>query len=313
MPSGSLVVPAFPASAAGPDLRHLVLGSEGRLGIVTQATVRLRPLPDTEGFYAVFFRDWPSGVSAVRQIVQSAIPLSMLRLSDAVETKTTLALAGNGRLLAWARRGLSWLGYGSDRCLLIYGLTGERRSVRLARRSVKEISRAFGGRAVGAYIGKRWQKSRFLAPYLRNQLWELGYAVDTLETAVPWSRVDDTARKLVGALRNGLSGERERVLAFAHISHVYQDGASIYATYLFRLATDPDQNLERWSRLKTTASKLITAQGGTISHQHGVGVDHAPILPAEKGEIGMSWLESVRRFADPGGMMNPGKLFYQGE
>jgi alkyldihydroxyacetonephosphate synthase len=305
---GAWDLPCFPASAAGPDLRHFVLGSEGRLGIITRATIRIRPLPEAERFYGVFFRDWASGVEAVRRIVQGEASLSMLRLSDELETQTTLALAGQKRLIGFADRGLRALGYCDRRCLLLFGATGSRRTVANARRQALSIARKHGGLATGKMIGKMWHKSRFHTPYLRNTLWDLGYALDTVETAVPWSGVPATADAIRDALRLGLESQDERVFTFAHLSHVYRYGASIYVTYLFRRASDPDETLSRWEILKARASEAIVAHGGTISHQHGVGRDHACYLGEEKGSVGMSMLSSALNSADAGGMLNPGKL-----
>jgi alkyldihydroxyacetonephosphate synthase len=157
-------------------------------------------------------------------------------------------------------------------------------------------------------MGGKWRTSRFLSPYLRNSLWDLGYAVDTLETALSWSAIPRVVETIQATLRAGLEEFGERVHAFAHLSHLYSYGASFYVTYLFRLAPDPDETLQRWQRLKDAASQAIVAAGGTISHQHGVGTDHLPYLPAEKGELGMQVLHSVRRTFDPQGLMNPGKL-----
>ncbi len=310
-PQGSLDILPLPASAAGPDLRHLVLGSEGRLGILTRAIVRVRPLPEAEAFYGVFFPHWQAGIGAVRSLVQAGVGLSMLRLSDAVETQSTLALSGKDRLLPWLERGLRWLGYPAERCLLILGVSGSRSNVKLLTRQALALCREWGGLFTGATIGKTWQKSRFLTPYLRNTLWELGYATDTLETAVPWSKVEAAARAILDALRSGLQAENERVLAFVHLSHVYRDGASLYATYLFRRSGDPDQDLARWQTLKAAASQAILAWGGTISHQHGVGLDHLPYLQNEKGALGIEVLRAVGRALDPQGILNPGKLWSQ--
>jgi len=306
--AGPLDLPAFPASAAGPDLRHMVLGSEGRLGILTQATMRIRPVPEKEQFYASFFHDWNSGMAAVRDMAQARLPVSMLRLSDAQETETTLVLSGQDRLLPWADRGLRLLSYGQDRCLLLYGLTGKRKEHGRQRRQISSLVRAHGGLPVGGMIGDQWRKSRFRSPYLRNTLWARGYAIDTLETAVRWSTVGPTAEAIKDTLRNGLTGESERVLVFCHLSHVYSDGASIYFTYLFRRSADPVQTLAHWQKLKEAASECIVAHGGTISHQHGVGTDHARFLVAEKGKIGLQMIESARRSLDPDCLLNPGKL-----
>lgn len=296
-PSGRVDLPPFPASAAGPDLRHLVLGSEGRAGILTRAIVRVRPRPAHERFSAIFFRSWQEGIEAVRTAVQAGTPASMLRLSDPTETETTLTLAGKAAATRWLRRGLGLLGLGGARCLLIAASSGDA-GARLR----------LPGLGAGAAIGNRWRRSRFLTPYLRNTLWERGYATDTLETALPWSAVIACSQAILRALRAGLDPEGERVLAFAHLSHVYPDGASIYATYLFRRSSDPDRTLERWRRLKSAATEALLAHGGTISHQHGVGLDHAPYLGREKGAPGVAALEAALRSLDPPGMMNPGKL-----
>lgn len=310
-PLGALELPLHPASAAGPDLKHWVLGSEGRMGILTRATVRVRRMPEREKFLGYFFHRWEDGAQAVRDIVQSGLRVSMLRMSNAMETTTTLALAGKESLVGVANLGLRLLRYGEERSLLVMGITAEHGSEDIwagTESAAELIARAHGGLSTGTLIGKIWKKSRFHTPYLRNTLWEKGYALDTLETAVPWSQVESTAGQIQEALRNGLEPEGERVLVFAHLSHVYTDGASIYVTYLYRRAEDPALTLERWRTLKTAASRVIVANGGTISHQHGVGSDHTPYLEAEKGNLGMQALAAACRAFDPDGMMNPGKL-----
>jgi alkyldihydroxyacetonephosphate synthase len=307
-PVGALDLPTHPASAAGPDLKHIILGSEGRLGVVTRATVRIQQIPEVETFYSVFFHDWKQGAAAVREIAQAGIGVSMLRLSNAVETATTLALSGKDDLVKWAGRGLQTAGYGAGRSMLVFGVTGTRRQARNARLEAREIIRAHGGLMTGTAIGRMWQKSRFYTPYLRNTLWEAGYALDTLETAIPWSQVVELAEETQKIVREGLQNIGERVVVFAHLSHVYKDGASIYFTYLYRRADDPQETLRRWQVLKEAASRFIIARAGTISHQHGIGLDHAEYLPAEKGPLGMQTLETLAKLYDPDGMMNPGKL-----
>jgi alkyldihydroxyacetonephosphate synthase len=308
-PCGTLELPTLPASAAGPDLRQLILGSEGRMGIITQATVRIQRTPEFEAFYGVFFPSWELGVEAVRQVAQEGLGLSMLRLSNARETETTLALSGKEGLVRWADRGLGILGYSHERCLLVFGVTGSAESARQARRQALSITRSHGGLHTGEIIGKLWRKSRFLTPYLRNVLWERGYAVDTLETALPWRQVISAAQAIPEVMHTSLEQYGEKAWVFAHLSHVYNDGASIYTTYIFRRAADPDETLRRWTVMKTAASQVIQAQGGTISHQHGVGTDLAAYLPAEKGPLGMVLLRQAIRAVDPEGIMNPGKLF----
>jgi len=307
-PAGRLECPPFPASAAGPDLREVVLGSEGRLGILTEATVRVSALPEQEAFHAVFFPDFEQGCQAVREILQARVPLSMARLSTAVETQTTLALAGHERLIGSLERLLSLRGVGQEKCMFLLGCTGSESLVEMARKEALGIAGKYGGVHVGRRFGKEWHKSRFRTPYLRNTLWELGYAVDTLETAVDWSKVPRLVEAVEAALHAGLEAWGERVHVFTHLSHLYPHGSSIYTTYLYRIAADPEETLSRWQVLKRAASQAIVDCGATISHQHGIGTDHLPYLELEKGSLGMSALGDLCARFDPDGIMNPGKL-----
>jgi alkyldihydroxyacetonephosphate synthase len=201
-------------------------------------------------------------------------------------------------------RGLG--GYGG--CLLVVIISGRRRAVDTAAREVGLIVGEHGGHRPPGGLGRRWLAERFRTPYLRNTLWDAGYAVDTLETAVPWSSIPALAAGVAKALRTGLLDAGERVHAFSHLSHVYPSGSSLYTTFVFRRAADPDETLGRWRQLKAAASEAILAAGGTISHQHGVGTDHRPYLAAEKGELGIAVLADVARRFDPDGRMHPGVL-----
>lgn len=307
-PSGTLVVPAHPASAAGPDLREMVLGSEGRAGVLTEVTVRVRPLPGREEFRAAFFPCWEAGLEAVRRTVQSGISLSMLRLSSAAETRVHLALSGGGTRVRNLESWLARRGAGAEKCLVIWAVTGSRAHCRAVHRALRPEFRAARGWPAQRFLGRHWAEGRFQAPYLRNTLWEHGYAVDTLETAVDWSRVPEMATSLEAVLTRGLEEDREAVMAFSHLSHVYPQGASVYVTFLFRAARDPESTLRRWRRLKHVASETIVRLGGTISHQHGVGSMHLPYVSAEKGSLGVAGIRALLAQWDPRGIMNPGKL-----
>lgn len=307
-PAGDLVMPPLPASAAGPDLRQLVLGSEGRLGIITEATVRISPLPERESFNAIFFPDFEAGKTAVRQMLQADIPLSMLRLSTGVETETTLKLAGHEVLIGTLERLLSLRGVDEGKAMLLLGFSGNSHIVSTARKEAVNLAKEQGGIHVGQQFGNQWQKGRFRTPYLRNALWDLGYGVDTLETAVTWNQVDTTLNDIERSLREAMANFDEQLHVFTHLSHMYATGCSIYTTYLFRLAADSAENLARWTAMKTAASEAIVRHSGTISHQHGVGKDHRPYLAAEKGELGIATLQALTRQYDPVGIMNPATL-----
>ena len=309
-PAGTVILPPFPASAAGPDLREAVLGSEGRFGVVTEVTLRIRKLPEHEEFRAVFFPGFEQGKEAVREMMQARLPMSMLRMSTALETETTLALAGHERVIRMLKQWLRLRGVGEQRCLLILGITGRKDAVQSARDDALAVTSKYGGVHVGRGFGNEWRKGRFRTPYLRNTLWEMGYALDTLETATQWSNIPRIIEAIEQALRNGLVDIGERVLAFSHLSHTYPWGSNVYTTYLYRIPAqgDPDETLRRWQVLKGAATQAIVSAGGTITHQHGIGTDHLPYLAAEKGALGIAALRDLCLRFDPQGIMNPGKL-----
>jgi alkyldihydroxyacetonephosphate synthase len=308
-PVGPLDLPTHPASAAGPDLRQLVLGSEGRLGILTDVTVRTSRVAQASRVNAFVMRDWEAALTLARTLAQRRLPLSMVRVATPLETATTFALVGDGRSQSMLRRYLGWRGLGADqeRCLVLVGLSGATPVVDAAAGEVAKAVRELRGVGTPG-VGRAWRRDRFKAPNLRDTLWSAGYAVDTLETAVDWSTLSDLAADLGRTLRHGLDADDERVHAFSHLSHVYPSGTSLYSTYVFRIAADPDETLDRWQRLKTAASEVVVRHGGTISHQHGVGWDHSPYLAAEKGALGMAAIEAVVRTFDPDALMNPGVL-----
>ncbi|KIF80566.1 FAD-binding oxidoreductase [Noviherbaspirillum autotrophicum] len=307
-PSGTLAIPSFPASAAGTDLREVVLGSEGRIGILTEATVRITSLPQREAFHAVFFPTWAAAEDAVRSIAQARLPLSMLRLSNSIETLTMLTMAGKSRLLSLMQAYLGWRGCRGQKCMLLVGASGDAAGVASAIGQALEVARRFHGVHVGEAIGKKWKHNRFRNVYLRNALWQHGYAVDTVETAVDWPRVGAMMHAVEQAARDAFAACGERAHIYTHLSHMYAQGASVYSTFAYRLAGSYEADLARWQALKGAVCDAIVATGGTISHQHGVGIDHAPYLAAEKGTLGLGAMRELCRHFDPSGMMNPGKL-----
>ena len=306
--AGSLEIPTFPASSAGPDLREVVMGSEGRFGILSSVKVRVTRIAEDERFYAVFLPSWEQALEGIRTLVQARVPLSMLRLSNAIETTTQLALAGHPGQIAWLERYLKLRGAGEGKCMLTFGVTGDRAQNATSLRAARRLLKGFGGVFTGTLLGKKWAQNRFRFPYLREALWENGYVVDTLETATDWSNVDNLLGRIEASLREGLAAEGERVHVFTHLSHVYGEGSSIYTTYVFRPAQTYAATHERWSKLKHAASQTIAYNRGTISHQHGVGKDHAPYLPVEKGALGMAAIQALAGHFDPSGRMNPGTL-----
>ncbi len=307
-PLGRMDIPTIPASSAGPDIREMIMGSEGRMGIISEVKVRVTPVAEQEDFFVVVFPSWKQARTAARELVQAKIQLSMCRVSNPVETETQLALAGHPGQIAWLERYLRWRGADQGKCMMTVGITGSRPQCRAAKRQFKRLVNKHSGINTGTMLGKKWAEKRFMMPYLREALWRDGYVVDTLETATDWDNVDHLMNAIENNLCSSLKFAGEDVHVFTHLSHFYAQGCSIYTTYLFRSADSYAKTLAYWRQMKSSTSELIVHNRGTISHQHGVGRDHAPYLPVEKGELGMLAIRSLIAGFDPKDMMNPGVL-----
>jgi alkyldihydroxyacetonephosphate synthase len=304
---GTLEIPTIPASSAGPDIREMIMGSEGRMGIITEVKVRVTPLPEEESFHAVFYPSWDAGMAVARELAQLKVQLSMVRLSNELETMTML-LSGDAEQVAQLDAQLAEQGISGGKVMMTYGATGSSRQCSSALEIAREVIARHGGVHGDDQLGANWAHGRFSAPYMREPLLAAGFAVDTMETAVDWGKVKDTMNSVEGAIREAAANEDEQVHVYTHLSHVYAQGSSIYTTYVFRCAQDYQQTLARWERIKSAGARAIVSCGGTISHQHGVGADHRAYLPAEKGALGIAAIRSLCDFFDPKALMNPGKL-----
>ena len=305
-PGGRLEVPALPASAAGPDLRQLVLGSEGRFGVITRATVRVRPLPEDQRVEAILLPSWQGGVEASRELVQAGVPLALLRLSDATETQVAMMVgladhAGASLLRGWLRlRGIKDHG-----CLMLLGASGDRDTVAAAFEDSKARLRRHGTVWLGRKPGNKWLADRFRHPYLRDGLFDAGYATETLETAAPWSKLDALYQAVSSALHVPIADGERPSPVLCHLSHPYRDGASLYFTFFFRCPRDPEEAIHRWAEVKRRATEAIAEAGGTLSHHHGIGAWHAPWYAREAGDAGWRALRRIAEELDPQGVLNP--------
>ncbi len=299
-PSGVLELGRPPASAAGPDLLGLALGSEGALGVVTELRLRVRPLPEATRYEGWSFRTWDDGLAALQRLGRSDLLPDVVRLSDADETRANL-LSASGTGARLLRGSLRARGRG-DGCLLVAGWEGLPSLVRARRRAAVPVLRANGAAPLGRRVGDSWRRHRFGAPYLRDRLMDAGLLVETLETAAPWSALPG----VYDAVRRALHGSLGRALVMSHVSHGYATGASLYVTVL--ADRDDDLPLQQWLAAKRTATDALLAAGGTLTHHHAVGADHRPWLAREVGPLGVEVLRAVKARLDPRGVCNPGVL-----
>jgi alkyldihydroxyacetonephosphate synthase len=291
-PAGTLQLGRAPKSAAGPDLRQLVLGSEGAFGVITGVHVRVRPAPSARVYEGWRLPSFTAGADAIRRLAQDGPLPTVLRLSD--EAETALGLARPDELG----------GGSSGGCLAIVGHEGRPAEVEAARLSAAAVLGAAGGDLVPD-AGEHWAQGRFRGPYLRDALLNAGALVETLETVTFWSGLQGLYAAVTTALRDALSAQGTPPVVLCHISHVYATGASLYFTVACAQLPDP---LAQWRAAKAAASDAILAAGGSITHHHGVGIDHVHWYEREVGPLGIAALRAVKGTLDPAGIMNPGVL-----
>ncbi|MFI1240026.1 FAD-binding oxidoreductase [Nocardia salmonicida] len=292
-PQGTLDLGRAPASAAGPDLRELFVGSEGALGIITSVTLRVHPVPETVGYQAWSFPDFATGAAALRTVVQAGAAPTVMRLSDEAETGLNLA------------RSADVGGNPVSGCLAITTFEGSRAHVAARSAEASALLAASGGTALGEAPARQWEHGRFAAPYMRDALLDVGVLCETLETATSWANLANLKVKVTGALMDALGSQGTPALVMCHISHTYPTGASLYFTIVAKQLDDP---IAQWRIAKSAASDAMVAAGGTITHHHAVGADHRPWMGAEIGDLGVRVLRAVKRELDPTGVLNPGKL-----
>jgi alkyldihydroxyacetonephosphate synthase len=305
-PAGELSTLDAPASAAGPSLRELIVGSEGTLGVITSATLRVREAPRVHHYEGWSFETFDAGVEALRALEQAGASPDVARLSDEEETRLNMALGSSGRLSdRLGRTYLRVFGH-PEGCIAFTGFEGSGDRVAARRGRAAEILRAHGAVTLGTRPGGSWLRNRFAAPYLRDDLLDRGVMVETLETATTWTNLRALYDAVGGALRASLAERGTPPAVMCHVSHVYPSGASLYFTFIAR--QEAGAEIEQWRAAKHAASDAIAAAGGTITHHHAVGRDHRDWMAAEVGDLGLDVLRAVKERVDPAGIMNPGKL-----
>jgi alkyldihydroxyacetonephosphate synthase len=293
-PAGVLDLGRAPESAAGPDLRQLMIGSEGVFGIITRVRVRVHPVPEATRYEAWSFPDFATGADALRSVVQTGTGPTVLRLSDEAETGVNLATTES---------------IGGDSitggCLAITVFEGSAAHADSRHAETRALLEAKGGTSLGEGPARAWEHGRFGAPYLRDSLLSAGALCETLETATTWSNLPALKAAVTEALTTSLAESGTPALVLCHISHVYPTGASLYFTMVAGQRGNP---IEQWRKAKAAASDAMMRTGGTITHHHAVGADHRPWMRDEVGDLGVAVLRAVKATLDPTGILNPGKL-----
>lgn len=313
----TMVLRPLPATSTGPSLREMVLGSEGRLGVITEVTVNVHRLPEERTILAWFFPDWERGLQAMQDISQSDAQVLVARCSDDNETAFSFATQKKQKgvkkyLTEGVFKILERRGWDLDKlCMSFIGFEGSKQHVAQQKSLVKEIASKHGGFLVGKGPGQLYDQKKFDTPYIRDFLLDRGGTADVSETAVPYSRIKELYDGTIAAANDAMDAAGVRGFIFCHLSHNYHSGACLYFT--FALADDSDDPLRSYDMVKTAIQQSFIDHGGTLSHHHGVGLEHSPWMAQDVSEAGHRMLDTVFDAVDPGRNLNPGKVTHDGE
>jgi alkyldihydroxyacetonephosphate synthase len=313
-PAGVLVTRPVPSTSTGPSVREMVLGSEGRLGVITEATIHVRRVPQERTILGYLFPAWPDGLAAMRDIAASEAAPSVTRVSDPYETRFSFATRKDptrlDHLKSLALRTFLERRRGFDAdamCLSFIGYEGPGRHVMRQRRLVGRIVARHGGVCIGGSPGRLYDQKKFDTPYIRDFLLDRGVLGDVSETSAPWSRLAEVYENVTAAARARFERLGVRGYVMCHLSHSYHAGACLYFTFAFRPSRSLDE-LAQYDEVKSAMQQAFIDSGATLSHHHAVGTEHARWLQADISPPGVAMLRALFDGIDPGANLNPGKI-----
>lgn len=309
-PTGVLATRTVPASSAGPDLNRVVLGSEGTLGIITDATMRVHRAPAVKDYRGFLFPSFEAGVAAAHECIENGYPPSMVRLQDAGETELAMQMKApktgiEGAVQSVVKQYLKRAGY-SRPCIMVVGFEGDPAPVKDKARGAVAILKKHRGFNLGSSVGKTWSKDKFNIPYLRDYIMDYGCMADVAETSATWAQVVPLYEAVIAAANQRFGEEVGKGYIGCHISHTYATGACLYFTWAMK--NRPGEELEQYYRMKRFITDTIVASGGTVSHHHAIGTEHMPWMAKEVGETGLRAIRALKSALDPKGICNPGKV-----
>jgi alkyldihydroxyacetonephosphate synthase len=311
-PDGVTVIRAIPSTSSGPSVREMILGSEGKLGVITEVTVQVHRIPAKRDVYAYFFPNWSAGLAAMQAISESDATPSITRVSDARETGFSLATSKErhgfdkfaaGTVLPTIMKAKGWTL--EDICLSFIGFEGGVAHAKRQKKLVDAIVKQHGGMGVGSGPGVLYDQKKFDTPYLRDFLLDRGAAGDVSETSAPWSRLAFVHSSVVAAAEKAFDEIGIKGWIMSHLSHSYHSGACLYFTFAFVFGKDP---IGEYNTVKSAIQQAFIDAGGTLSHHHGVGLEHSPWLEQDISVGGAALMGGLFESADPQQNFNPGKV-----
>ncbi|HWT92204.1 MAG TPA: FAD-binding oxidoreductase [Solirubrobacteraceae bacterium] len=312
-PGGVVATRAVPSTSTGPSLREMILGSEGRLGIITEATIQVHRLPAERVILGYLFPDWARSLACMRALAEAEVFPSVTRVSDANETAFSFAtqkkkspvdkLKQRALRVILERKSID----PARMCLSFIGYEGSAKHVAAQRKAVGKIVASHGGICVGASPGELYDQKKFDTPYIRDFLLDRGALADVSETSAPWSGLQGLYDRVSAAGENAFAELGVRGYLMCHLSHSYHSGACLYFTFAV-VASGTRPELEEYDTIKSAIQQAFVDSGATLSHHHGVGAEHAPWMEQDVSPAGVGIIRALFDGVDPGRNLNPGKI-----
>ena len=315
-PAGTIVTKTTPASSAGPDFNRIIAGSEGILGVITEATMRIHKTPVVKDYRGFLFPSFAKGVAAIQECLDRGYSPSLIRLQDEGETQLAFNLKSPKKGLEaviqkQVKNFLKFTGYKTP-CIMIIGFEGETKPTEAIAQEAVKILKKHRAFPLGSGVGKTWSADKFNIPYLRDYVMDYGVMVDVAETAATWSNILNVHSKTLECLNNKFVEECNGTgYVGCHISHTYETGACLYFTYAAKQVKNKE--MDQYYSYKKLVTENFMKQGATLTHHHAVGYEHAPWLEREITATGVKTLKALKNSFDPKNILNPGKLIPEEE
>ncbi len=316
-PSGTIVTRSVPKSSNGININQLCIGSEGILGVITEATMQVHPLPEYWGVYGYLFPDFESGIKAIQACIKKECRPVFVRLNDAGKTQLSFAFKTQSTpFKEWLSAGIKtylkkFKKYDMNQvCLMLTAFEGDYDLFHEQRGKVDAVYKKFDAFYLGRGPGRAFERGKYDFPYLRDLIMDHDIMADVSETSTVWSNLLHLYNSTMTALENATLATGKKPFLGCHISHSYHTGTSLYFT--FGCQQIPGKELEQYLYIKKAAEDAFLNNGGTLSHHHAVGFEHLPWVERDISSTGIKAVESLKKGLDPNSIMNPGKILPNG-
>ncbi|MGB1744164.1 MAG: FAD-binding oxidoreductase [Limisphaerales bacterium] len=312
-PSGTIITRTVPKSSNGIDIKHLCIGSEGILGVITEVVVQVHHKPEKEDWYGWLFPDFKSGLDAIHECHRGDCMPTVTRLNDPKKTALSFAFKHPktgikdkiAKAFKWYIGNVKKIDF-NQCCLMVVKYEGTPQAFNRIKNRVTAIYKKHRGVCLGAEPGRSFAKVKFDFPHLRDYVMDRSIMADVSETATTWDNLRTLHESGLADVEQAIKDTGVDAWVGCHLSHSYRTGASLYFT--FGCLQREGREIEQYLYVKKAAEDAFMKNGGTLSHHHAVGTEHLPWVEEDLSPTGLKAVKALKAGLDPNDIMNPGKI-----